>query len=32
MAVTGLTAVKNEFLIYEDVYKDTHDDENRVYL
>ena len=28
--VAVLTAVKNEYLIYEDIYKDIHDDENNV--
>ena len=32
MAVTCLMAVKNEYLIYEDVYKGIHDDENSVCL
>ena len=32
VAVTVLMAVKNEYLIYEDIYKGIHDDKNNVCL
>ena len=32
MAVTILMAVTNEDLIYKDIYKGIHDDENNVWL